>query len=473
VAESWKVADEGRTFTFRIRPGVTFHDGSAVTASSFVAAWNRLADPVVSRPYAFLLEAVEGFQKYQEELTVRGLAGLRAPEDLTLEVRLTRAWPDFLALLAHPALSPVPATAGDAVFPTQPAGNGPYRLVAPINAGAPSTLQAFTGYYGIPPAVPALEIHPVASPDAAWPEFLSGGLEVAEMPAPLFREARATFGERGVEPLGRVLWCGFNEADERFQSRALRTAVSLAIDREAIVADVFGGIPLAATGIVPPSIPGHAEDVCGDGCQRDLERAAAVLAEVPKRDRTFALDYAASGTGDQLAAAVAAQLGEVGLTVTPRPHDEASFRTVLEGDQHEMFCLAGIADYPRQQALLEPILAGGSPDNHAGIADPDLEALLEQARVKQDAAARQQLYVEVERAALTAMHVIPVLWFRSRVAVQPYVEGFSLDPLGLYDASTISLGAAAPSGPTPDAPPPDAPDLPGVPVPGDPAVPPG
>jgi ABC-type transport system substrate-binding protein len=471
VAETWEVADDGRTFTFRIRPGATFHDGSTVTASSFVTAWNRLADPVVSRPYAFLLESVEGFRKYQDELTVRGLSGLTAPDERTLEVRLSRAWTDFVSLLAHPALSPVPATAGDASFATQPIGNGPYQLSAPITTASQNTLQAFTGYYGVPPALASLEVHPVATPDAAWPEFLSGGLDVAEMPAPLFREARATFGERGVTPLARLLWCGFNEADGRFASRALRIAASLALDREAIVADVFGGIPLPATGIVPPSIPGHTDGVCGEGCRRDLERAAAVLADVPKQDRTFALDYASSGTGDQLAGAIAAQLGEIGLSVTPRPHDETSFETVLEADQHEMFCLAGIADAPRQQALLEPILAGGSPDNHAGIADPDLDALLEEARTRRDAAARRELYVEVERAALTAMHVIPVLWFRSRLAVQPYVEGFSLDPLGLYEASTISLGAEAPSSPAP--PMPEPPAVPGVPGAGDPPAPPG
>ena len=463
VAESWDVADEARTFTFRIRPGVTFHDGTPVTAASFVAAWNRLADPVVSKPYAFLLESVEGFQKYQEELRVRGLSGLTAPDDRTLQVRLTRSWPEFVAVLAHPALSPVPATAGTATFTTQPVGNGPYQLTAPINPAGTTLLQAFGGYYGVPPAVPGLELHAFESPDAAWPEFLRGGLDVAEMPGALFAEAQSEFGRRGIEPLSRVLTCGFNGANEQLADPALRRSVSLALDRDAIVANVYGGVQLPATGIVPPSVPGHAADVCGDGCAHDPERATALVAEVPKRSRAFALDYAASPTGDQLAAAIASQLGEVGLRVTPRPHDEAGLRTVLEGDQHEMFCLAAIADYPRQQALLEPLLASGAPENHARVSDPDIDALLEQARTRRDAPGRQQLYVEVERAALAAMHVIPVVWFRSKLAVQPHVAGFTLDPLGLYDASTISVGAA-PSEAQPGASPvPAVPDVPAVP----------
>ena len=110
-----------------------------------------------------------------------------------------------------------------------------------------------------------------------------------------------------------------------------------------------------------------------------------------------------------------------------------------------MFCLVWVADYPRQHAILEPLLASGSRDNHAKIADPDIDALLDEARQRIDPAAARAQYLEVERLALTAMHVIPLAWFRSHLAVQSYVEGFSLDPLGRYDVATLSFGSAPPS----------------------------
>lgn len=439
AAESWEVLDDGRRLVFRLREGMTFHDGSPLTADSFVTAWNRLADPVAAKPFAFLLESVEGFQKYQEELATTRLSGLRATTPRTLEVRLTGAWPDFAALLGHPALSPVPAPAPTDTFATQPVGNGPYRIVGALTPGSPIRLEAFAGYYGEPPAIPSLEYHTFDAAEEAWPEFLGGELDLAEIPADVLSDATSRFGTQGVVPVARVLYCAFNEQNEQFQDARLRTAVSLGIDREALVEEVFARLPEAATSVVPPTIPGHDGGACGNRCDQDASRADALVAGVPKRSRAFALDYAASPAGDRLASALSSQLAEIGLRVTPRPHVAAEYERVLEDGTHEMFCLVSVADYPRQQALLEPLLASDSPDNRAGVQDPRLDALLEEARATLNSTERLRLYDEVEQRALTAMHLVPLVWFRSHIAVQPHVGGFSLDPLGRYEAARLTV----------------------------------
>jgi oligopeptide transport system substrate-binding protein len=125
--------------------------------------------------------------------------------------------------------------------------------------------------------------------------------------------------------------------------------------------------------------------------------------------------------------------------VTPRPHDAGEYEDVLERGEHEMFCLVWVADYPRQQAFLEPLLASDSVDNRGAIEDARLDAILEEARSSLDASAREQLYAQAERVALTAMHVVPLVWFRSHLAVQPDVGGLELDPLGRYQVADLSL----------------------------------
>ena len=439
VAESWEVLDGGTRLVFRLRQAMTFHDGSPLTAASFVTAWNRLADPVAAKPFAFLLESIEGFQKYQEELATTRLSGLSAPAPLTLEVRLTRAWPDFVALLGHPALSPVPTPAPPETFATLPIGNGPYRMVAPLTPGSPIQLESFAGYYGTPPSVSSIEYRTFEAPEEAWPDFLNGELDLAEIPADVLSDATSRFGSDGVVPVSRVLYCAFNEDDERFQDARLRSAVSVGIDRQNLVDSVFARLPQAATSIVPPPIPGHDADACGDRCEHDGERASALVQALPKRSRAFALDYAASPAGDRLAAAMASQLADVGFRVTPRPHVASEYETVLEDGTHEMFCLVWVGDYPRQQAFLEPLLASTSMDNRAGVENPQLDAILEEARVTLDGTARQRLYADAERRALSAMHVIPVVWFREHLAVQSHVQGFALDPLGRYDVAKLSV----------------------------------
>jgi ABC-type oligopeptide transport system substrate-binding subunit len=418
---------------------VTFHDGTPLTADSFVTAWNRLADPIATKPFAFLLEAVEGFQKFQEELSVTRLSGVSASSPRTLEVRLNRAWPDFVSLLGHPALSPVPAPSPTRAFAKQPVGNGPYRVVGALTPGSPIRLEAYPKYYGSPPMVKELQYRTFDAPEDAWPEFLRGELDLAEIPPGVVPEATSTFGSKGIVTVARVLYCAFNEKDERFRDPDLRRAVSLGIDRRAIAETVYARLPLPATAIVPPTIPGHEEKACGDHCEHDPERARALARTVPRKTRSFALDYAGSAAGDRLATAVAAQLDEVGLRVTPRPHLAPEYEDLLEKGEHEMFCLVWVADYPRQQGFLEPLLAADSVDNRAAIEDGELDAALEEARLSPNESAREQLYAEAERRALQAMHVIPLIWFRSRMAVQRQVKGFAVDPLGRYDAASLSI----------------------------------
>jgi oligopeptide transport system substrate-binding protein len=441
AAERWEVEEGGRRFVFHLRQGMTFHDGSPVRAQDFVFAWNRLADPLAAAPYAFLLESVEGFDRYQQQIRVTRLSGAVARDDRTLEVTLVRPWRDFVSLLGHPALSPVPPAAGGGSFASQPVGNGPYRLAAPISPGTPLLLLRFEGYFGALPLVPTLEYRTFDVASDAWPEFLAAELDVAPIPPALLAEAESNYGDHGITELAQLLYCGFDREDPRFADPALRRAVSLAMGRDVVAADVYGGAAIPATGIIPPSLPGYRPDACGGRCLRDLEAARAQTAEVPRASRAFSLDYPTSPLADQLARTLVAQLGEAGLMVTPRARNPIRFQDVLEDGGQDMFCLVWTADYPRPQALLEPLVESGSADNHANVSDRDLDILLERGRAEANAEIRTEVYAEAERLVLERMHVIPVVWFRSHLAVRPGVEGFVVDPLGRYDAAALRLGA--------------------------------
>jgi oligopeptide transport system substrate-binding protein len=438
TAARWRVEEGGKRFVFKLRKGVRFHDGTPVTAGDFVFAWSRLADPLASAPYAFLLERVAGYEEYQRR-PVSQLEGLSAPDDRTLEVRLSTAWPDFVSTLGHPALAPVPAGAGESTFGQQPVGNGPYLVAAPLAPGSPVIMERFDRYYGPAPPVGRLDFEAVGEPEDAWPDFVAGDLDEATIPVSAFLDARSRYGTDGIAPLARLLYCAFNEQDERFQEPSLRRAVSMAIDRQGLAARVYGGVAAPATALVPPPLPGAAPEACGPGCRQDLQEAEALVRKVSRASRTFALDYARSPVGDVLARALEVQLEQVGLTVEPRPHGELEYAQLLQSGHQDLACLVWTADYPRQQAILEPLLKGGSPDNHAGIDDAKLNELLAKARAERSGAQRRVLYGRAEVLALERMHVIPLVWFRSHLAVQPYVEGLAVDPLGLFDASTLRI----------------------------------
>ena len=438
AAERWEVEEGGTRFVFHLREGMTFHDGSPVRAQDFAFAWNRLADPLSAAPFAFLLESVEGFKEYRRELRVSRLSGVVARDDRTLEVTLVRPWRDFVSLLSHPALSPVPPGADSETFGSQPVGNGPFRLATTVSPGSPLLLQRFDGYTGTLPPVATIEYRTFERPSEAWPEFVAGELDVAPIPPALLAEAESAYGPHGITDLARFLYCGFDEEEERFRDPDLRRAVSMAIGRDAVAADVYGGVAVPAGGIVPPSLPTYRPDRCAGWCVHDLVAARRLVERIPRAERTFALDYPASPLADRLAEALAAQLAEAGLTVTARARDPLELPNVFSDGGQEMFCLVWTADYPRPQALLEPLLETGSADNHAHVSDRDLDELFERGRVEPAPEIRTEIYAEAERLALERMHVIPVVWFRSHLAVRPSIEGFVVDALGRYDAATLS-----------------------------------
>jgi peptide/nickel transport system substrate-binding protein/oligopeptide transport system substrate-binding protein len=439
VAERWEILDEATRFVFHLRPGVTFHDGSQVSADSFVASWTRLADPRRSAPFAFLLESVEGFEEFHTTRKARVFSGLSAPDARTFEVRLTRSWPDFVALLGHPTLSPVPETANEPSFPALPIGNGPFRLSGAVEPGEPILLSRFNGYYGTRARVDSVEfrVHPTS--EDAWPDFLAGELDVSEVPASALVDAQAEFGSRGIVTLGRVLYCGFNQAVKRLRNVQLRTAVSLAIDREALTRGVYGDVADPATGIVPPTIPGYQDQACAEACSTDLDRAVAMVEGLPIGARTFDLDFRDSPIGARLAVTLAERLGLAGFRVTPNAHEQDEFVRLFQRREHEFYCLVWVADFPRAQAFLEPLLLSTSPDNRTGFRDVRLDRLLNRARAADDPATAEDLYRRAERRALEFMPLVPLAWFRSRIAVKPYVQGFAVDPSGTFDAASLSI----------------------------------
>ena len=446
AARRWDVLEGGRVIEFHLREGATFHDGAGVEAADFAFAWNRLADPATRSPFAFLLEGVEGYREYHILRQGSAVSGIQPVDGDTLRVVLTRPWPGFVALTAHPALSPVPPQAGSVDFDAQPVGNGPYRVAVPWDLGQPIELRRFERYAGPPPTVDQLVFHVYDRDEEGWPDFLAGDLDVATVPTDLIPDAESRYGSAGLVTLARLLYCGFNLTREAFRDVRLRRAFSLALDRAGVAGSVYGSVSTPATGIVPPTVPGFDPSVCGPACTEDTAEAARLIAPLPEELRSFELEVIDTEVGRRLAEAIAAQLEPVGLDVRPRLLGEEAFGERLRRGDQGAFCLVWDADTATQQGMLEPILATGSPDNHSKVSAPRLDRALDAGRSAVDDAARARAYRDAEAIAMEIMPVVPVVWFRSHIAVQPYVRGFRLDPLGRFDAAAIEL---LPEGPEP------------------------
>lgn len=438
-AANWETLDGGSRFVFRLRSGNRFSNGRAVNAEDVRSSLNRLARKDTGSEAAFLMDAVAGFHRANVTGEAPELEGIRALDERTVEVRLSVPWFDFPYVVTHPSTSPVPKPefeSNPAAFALHPAGSGPYSLEAPIEQGRDIVLR------------------PVSSREArvakfliydrgqdAWRDFQRGRLDIAEAPPGKVEFAREKYGEAGFSPIAAGIYLGFNLRNPKFQDVRLRRALSLAIDREAIAHSVYGDAVVPARGIVPHGLAGRSEVACAGNCTRDLRRARALVNEVFGGTATpIAYDYPAGPAEDSVAAALKANLAEVGIVLELRPRKEelTSFFDLISSGGHEMFRLAWPAEYPLADWFLNPLFRSNSPDNHTGYSVAEVDDLLNRARAAPETKDRLALYRAVEKRVLADMVAIPVGFFRNRYVASERVGGFYADRLGGFEIARFS-----------------------------------
>jgi oligopeptide transport system substrate-binding protein len=440
AARSWEVADGGRKFTFELRSGMTFHDGSPVTARSFKFGFERIARRRNAADLAYTLDRVRGFTRFNRGGRGRGLAGIRAPTDRRLVIRLARPFHEFPAVLTHPGLVPLPkrAVADLDRFLVRPVGNGPFRMARPWSPGTEVVLEAFGGFYE-PAHVDGIRLLPFADPAESWAAFDGGSIDIAEIPVGQFDSAAAEYGEAGVEPFLSAYHYGFNLRSPALRRLRLRKAVNLAIDREAIARDVYKGTMRRPRGIVPAGMPGFGKNACLRRCEHTPGRAKALARRLPPDARRITLDYTKGSPHGRVARLIRRDLQQAGFRVRLRGYGFAAYLERLVAGRQSLYRLGWIAEYPSPDAFLYSLFHSDSPDNYGGFRSRRVDRLIDRAQAEANAARRTRLYRSAERAILEQVPLAPIGSFLSHWAARPEVDGLSLDVTGGFDAARITL----------------------------------
>lgn len=439
-AASWRVERGGRRFVFLLRSGLTFHDGSPVTASDFVFSFDRIARKANASELAFTLRLVKGFKAVNRSGTADHLSGLQARDETTLVIELSEPYQDLPLVLTHPALAPLSRRAVKDFdsFLRQPVGNGPFELVQPWAPGRPLILEALGAF----PEAPEVDgIRFLSYPDAAasWVDFVDGELELAKVPVDQFDQAEEVYGSRGFRPLLSGYYYGLNLRAGGLNNRQLRLALNRAIDRQAIASGVFKDSMEPARGIVPAGVPGFDGSACSALCNYSPKDARGLVAGLPRKQRRIEMQYTAGSPHDEVAAAVAEDLRAVGLSVRLRALGFDDHLRLIERGKHAVFRLSWIAEYPLADVFLSPLFASKSPDNHFGVTSKKIDALLMRAHREPNEGARRSLYLQAEREILRRIPLIPIGSFTTHWVAQRGVRGVVFDNLGGFDATGVSL----------------------------------
>ena len=338
LAASILVNGDGATITIRLRRGVRFSDGSRLTSADVVAALSRVARPDTASPNASLLRHVVGYAALQQdEDKVHGhLVGVGAIDPRTVQVSLSTADSGWVRALATTIAVPIPRRYGKdngfGAFSTMPVCAGPYRLAAPWRPGEPAiTLVRSSTYDGGNPDdtlagrgwVDRIVFRIYPSDQAAYDAYLHGDVDIAAVPPSSADVARRRVGSALVQaPTATLGYIGLPTTIPPFDDPFVRLALSMALDRTAIVRDVYHGGRTPAQGLYSPVV-GDAvwrPAACGRTAPPapDLEGARAALGSRIEKLRHAALSlyYDDEFANRALVTEVAAQWHRAfGLTV--------------------------------------------------------------------------------------------------------------------------------------------------------------
>ncbi len=444
LAESWRVADDRRSWQFFLHPGARFANGDDVTAADVVATLNRIAKKGSNSPASKLLASVQGYRAVAVDGTTDELAGVSAPRTDVVRIDLDQPVAALPAILSAPAFGVVPGATGavgqDSMFDKAPTGSGPFALADGEELSGTADHIRLVRAQGGRALLAGIDLRLHDDTAAAAKSFTQGHADWTVVPDDALDEPAGPSRLERV-PLGASLFYGLDLASPDLADPRLREAIVRAVDREAIAKDVYGRSLEATTGIVPEAAGGGG-DPCDGHCDFDPDKAKALVKEAYPAGNApeVAVDVDDAEVSVKVATAVVAALRDVGIPAAVKPHPLPEFSTFASaGTGQEMLRLGwtGASDSP--DSFLRPLLHTGSPDNVFGLSDPAVDRPLDEAATEVDARARADLVADAERAALGHWAVLPLGQFVTHVAVADHVRDLQVRPGGTFDATRVWL----------------------------------
>ena len=419
-AESVTTTDN-RTFTIRLKPGWTFHDGTPVTSGSYVDAWNWTADGANAAEAQSFMAKIEGYDAVSASPpTATTMSGLRVVDPQTFTVTLTAPFTLFPVTLGYAAYDPLPRRffTDRAGFEAAPVGNGEFRFES-RTPNQELVLVRNDQYQGTDrPQVQRLVFRDYSDLQTAYDDVVSGNLDhIRQIPGAALAGGRwrTDLGPGAHLKPGLVTTSlGVPLYDPRFANPLVRKAFSMAIDRPTIVAQLFDGVYTPADGYATPTAEGYVPNQCGESCTFDPPRARALLAQAGGFPGPLTLTANADGANDEWMQAVTSNLRQnlgVDAQYTPVPSAQDAGRLATAKQYTGLFRNGWQGDYPNIETFLTQLYRSDSASNSFQYADPAVDQALDRAAAAPSVPAAEAGYAQAERMILDDMPNIP-LWSR-------------------------------------------------------------
>lgn len=451
-AEKWETSEDGLTWTFHLREGLKWSDGTPLTANDFVYSWKRVCDPMVAAPYAdTVLSMVKGF----DEAIAGNLDALAvsAPDDQTLVVELNAPCGYFDSLAAFATLSPVQQATveanGDAwaTDPSTYVSNGPFY----ITEWVPSShiIMSKNPNYWNAEAIKlgSIKFALIEDGNAAYSAYQTGEvLMIKEVPT---EEVPGLAGnpEFHVDPILGTYYVIVQQEKEPFDNVLVRKALSLSIDRDYVANVLMQGTYSPASNFMGP---GWADPAGGEflsksnggkpyidtaNFEANLEEAKAALAEAgyPNGEGFPTITYTTNDMSYHKAVAEYLQQAwaELGITLNVDIVEWASFTPTRRNGDYEVARNGWVGDYADPSNMLE-LLYSTNGNNDGKYNNAEFDALIEEARITVDPAARSAALHKAEDKIMEDYACIPVAYYNDFWLQSEKITGMWHSPYGYW-----------------------------------------
>lgn len=452
VAESWAVSEDGKTYVFKLRKS-TWSDGTPFTANDFVFSMRRILLPETAAEYASLLYIIEGAEPLNKGEAKPESLAVKAIDDYTLEIKLTGPAPYFLALLTHYTAYPVPKHIIEKhgklwTKPENIAVNGPFTLAEWI----PNThvkLRKNDKYWdSASVALDDLVFYTQEDRAAVQKRFRAGEIDVAtDFASDQIGWLKKNMpNETRIAPYMGIYYYPINSSKEPFTDVRIRKALSMAIDREAIVDKVLKTGELAAYSFVPPGVAYY--DTPAEVDWKDVpfkkrqEKAKELLAEAgytKDKPLSFILRYNTSENHKRIAVAVVSMWKAIDVKAELfNAEVKVHYADLKQGD-FQVARAGWIADYNDAQNFLYLLETRTGANNYGRYSNAEFDQLMLTAEVTADLNKRAAMMLKAESLAMRDMPVIPIYHYVSKALVSAKVQGYVDNPQHIHRWRYVSL----------------------------------
>lgn len=452
-AKDYKVSDDNLTYTFTLRDGLKWSDGSPLTAEDFVYSWNRAINPDTAADYEYLFQCIEGYDSEDKKLNVT------AKDDKTLVVKLNAVTPYFIELCAFPAFFPVQKAvvedAGES-WSTDAStyiGNGPYKMTEWTHKSY-MLFEKNENYYDVDKLGPnKIRFVLIEDPSAKLAAYQSGEVIYSDnLPVDEMDKMREK-GDLVTPPQLGTYYVSYNTTNEFLQNPLVRKALTLAIDRQYLCKEIgkSGQVPAGAfvsEGLTDADISKQFREVGGEyfdptANEENLNEAKKALKEAGYEDGkglpVFEYIYNEDDTHKLVAQALQDMWSKIGVRIELISQEWATFLVTRKNGDYDIARNGWVSDYNDPISYLDMWITDGG-NNDAKWSNSDYDKLIKDIKKSSNQEERMQLMHKAEDIIFDEWMLCPIWYYVDKYLLKSDVKGFYYSPLGYKFFQYVTIG---------------------------------